>query len=106
MSQVSWRWATPDTVSLCICNQPPPRTQCPRPPRHWTLAVTPPVCWLGCPGVADQPLGLREALPPWGKQQQGSLSPTPPCHLPTVAPVGHVWKLMPQATVVKGGGVE
>ena len=29
---------------------------------HKTLAVTLPVYWLGCPGVADQPLGLREAL--------------------------------------------
>lgn len=29
---------------------------------HRTLAVTLSVYWLGCPGVADQPLGLREAL--------------------------------------------
>lgn len=31
---------------------------------HRTLAVTLSVYWLGCPGVADQPLGLREALSP------------------------------------------
>lgn len=29
---------------------------------HRTLAVTLSVYWLGCPGVADRPLGLREAL--------------------------------------------
>lgn len=31
---------------------------------HRILAVTLSVYWLGCPGVADQPLGLREALSP------------------------------------------
>lgn len=45
---------------------------------HRILAVILSVYWLGCPGVADQPLGLREAL-----------SCSPP--LPFISPLWLLW---------------
>ena len=81
MSQVSWRWATPDTASLHICNETPrPSHHVPDSLWHRTLAVTLSVYWLGCPAVADQPLGLREAL-----------SPSPP--LPVTSPLWLLWDI-------------
>lgn len=69
----------PDTASLHIWNEtpPPPHTHTHVPDSIWhkLLAVTLSVYWPGCPDVADQPLGLREApscfptpspaAPPW-----------------------------------------